>query len=142
MFNNFAAGFHITKKTDYLPVAIGIAAVLNIVLNFVFIPHLGIWGSAWATLISYFVSAVVIYLFSRKIYPIKYEWKRIFTLIFFTATFYLAGVYITRDMSFGMSFLIRSIFFAGFILALFAAKFFKKSEILAFAGIFKRKKSA
>jgi O-antigen/teichoic acid export membrane protein len=140
IFNNFAAGFHITKKTDYLPVAIGIAAVLNIVLNFVLIPHLGIWGSALATLISYFVSVVIIYLFSRKIYPVKYEWKRIMMVVLFTAVFYIAGVYFTKGMATGMSFVVRVIFFIGFILSLFATKFFNKSEMMAFVGIFKRKK--
>ncbi len=140
VFNNFAAGFHITKKTDYLPLAIGIAAVLNIILNYVLIPHFNIWGSVFATLISYFVSVVIIYLFSRKIYPINYEWKRIFILIIFTAIFYFAGINLTEGMSLGMSFVVRLLLFVGFIASLFIAKFFNKSEILAFIGIFKRKK--
>lgn len=43
-----------------------IAMVLNIVLNFIFIPTLGLIGSAWATLISYFVAPVVVLIFYRN----------------------------------------------------------------------------
>ena len=77
MFNNFAAGFHIEKKTKYLPYAVGIGAIANIAINFIAIPIFGYWGAAWATFLSYFISAVVIYVFSMRVYPIQYEWFRL-----------------------------------------------------------------
>ncbi|MDA3843632.1 MAG: oligosaccharide flippase family protein [Candidatus Kapabacteria bacterium] len=85
VFNNFAAGFHIEKKTKYLPIAVGSAAIVNIALNFILIPIIGYWGAAWATLSAYIVSAVTLYFFARKVYPIDYEWRRISVIIFSTA---------------------------------------------------------
>ncbi len=77
VFNNFAAGIHIAKKTKYLPIAVGIAGLVNIALNFLLIPIFGIWGAAWATFFAYLISALIIYYFSNKYYPIKYEFKRL-----------------------------------------------------------------
>ena len=140
VFNNLAAGFYIVKKTDYLPLAIGTAAILNIVLNIVLIPYLGIWGSALATLISYFLAVVIIYIFLQKVYPIKYEWKRLVILIVLTGSFYLTGTYFTNDMTIAGSFIVRLLFIAGYLVSLFVTKFFNKAEIISFLAIFKRKK--
>lgn len=140
VFNNFAAGFYIVKKTDYLPLAIGTAAVLNIVLNIVLIPYLGIWGSALATLISYFLAVVIIYVFLQKVYPIKYEWKRLVILIVLAGIFYLTGIYFTNDMTMVGSFIVRLLLLAGYLVSLFVTKFFNKAEIISFLAIFKRKK--
>jgi O-antigen/teichoic acid export membrane protein len=139
VFNNFAAGFHITKKTDYLPLAIGVAAVLNIILNFLLIPYLQIWGSALASLISYFVASVILYIISRKIYYIKYDWKRVITLIVLTAVFYLSGDYLTTGLSVGKEIIIKFIFLVGFVATLFLTKFFTKSELRAFMAMFRKR---
>ena len=57
VYNNFACGFHIEKKTQYLPAAIGIGAIVNVAMNFTLIPVIGYWGAAWATLAAYFVNS-------------------------------------------------------------------------------------
>ncbi len=44
--------------------------IINIVLNFIFIPQFGVTGAAWATLISYCVGPVVVYTFF-KIYKVS-----------------------------------------------------------------------
>jgi len=77
----FSAGFHITKQTKYLPIAMGTAAVTTVLCNLLLVPQWGIEGSAYAMMISYFVAALFLYYFSRKIYPLSYEWKNIFLLI-------------------------------------------------------------
>jgi len=77
---NFNAGINIEKKTQYLPVAVGISAIVNIMLNFVTIPFMGYRGAAWATFWAYLVSAIIIYYYSQKFYPIRYEWKKIVSL--------------------------------------------------------------
>lgn len=90
-FNNFACGFHIEKKTQYLPGAVGVAAAVNLAMNFALIPEIGYRGAAWATLGAYFVSAAVLYIASRRVYPIAYEWKRVFIAIFATVAAFVAG---------------------------------------------------
>ncbi len=81
LYVNLAAGFHITKRTRYLPAATVIAAVSNVVLNIILIPKYGIYGGAWATFGAYFLSMIVLYYYSRKVYPVPYEWNRIFLII-------------------------------------------------------------
>lgn len=88
-FVNFTAGFHIEKKTKFLPIAVGAAALANVAVNFALVPIIDYRGAAWATLIAYFIAAVVLYLFSRKVYPIEYEFGRIAKLIISTALVYL-----------------------------------------------------
>ena len=57
------------------------AAVLNIILNCIFIPLLGINGAAVATLISYSVNAVLIAHFLKRYITVKIEKKPIFNII-------------------------------------------------------------
>ncbi|MBU1299413.1 MAG: oligosaccharide flippase family protein, partial [Bacteroidetes bacterium] len=68
----FSAGIYIQKKTSYLPFITLIAAIANVVFNFLLIPMLGIIGAAFATLISYVVMAVTMYYYSQKFYRIEY----------------------------------------------------------------------
>lgn len=77
----FTAGIYIKEKSIYVPVITGISAVINIVINFILIPIMGIMGAALATLASYFVMSVGLYLVTQKFYKIQYETKKI-SLIF------------------------------------------------------------
>jgi O-antigen/teichoic acid export membrane protein len=43
-----------------------IGAIVNVVLNYILIPKIGVEGAAWATLISYFVAAYLSLLFWKK----------------------------------------------------------------------------
>lgn len=128
MFTNFAAGFHIEKKTDYLPLAVGAAAISNIGLNFFLIPYMGYWGSTWATLIAYAISAVVLYVFARKVYPMNYEWKRILLIAAFTGIIYYIATWLTGDMHLWVSIGIRLIAIAVFVLLLYVSGFFTPRE--------------
>ncbi|RCS69129.1 flippase [Vibrio casei] len=47
----------------------GIAAVVNVVLNYIWIPQFGILGAAWATLIAYALSSYVVLWINRKTLP-------------------------------------------------------------------------
>lgn len=66
------------KKPKYMMVASVIAAVSNIILNFVFIPIFGFISAGYTTLFSYFLQAVIDYWAMRKtvngetIYNMKY----------------------------------------------------------------------
>jgi len=91
------AGIFIEKKTAYLlPVSI-LAAVSNIVANFFLIPVYGIMGAAYATLIAYALSAIVMYFIVQKFYRIEYEYGRIFKLAASVAVVYLAEIFSIRS---------------------------------------------
>ncbi len=72
----FSTGIYIQKKTAYLPLITLIAAIANVVFNFLLIPVLGILGAALSTLISYVVMAIIMFYYSQKFYRIKYEYKK------------------------------------------------------------------
>jgi len=70
-------GFYIEKKSALMIVFTGSGAAVNIMANIILLPKLHIWGAAIATLASYFMMALTIYIVSNKIFPIEIEWDRI-----------------------------------------------------------------
>jgi len=131
IFNVLSAGFNIEKKTDYLPIAVGIAAVVNIGLNFLLIPKIGYWGAAYATLIAYFISAVLLYIFTKKVYYIKYEIKRLQLIVTLTIVIYYFFTFITKDMELWLSFALKTAAMLLFVVLLKVFGFFTSSEISA-----------
>ncbi len=65
-------GLSFEKKTGYILLANVIGAVLNIVLNIVFIPSYGPEAAAYTTYVGYFVMAILLYVFAQKVYPCDY----------------------------------------------------------------------
>ncbi|KAA3612588.1 MAG: hypothetical protein DWQ05_18215 [Calditrichaeota bacterium] len=90
-------GIHLTKKTKYLPLITFCGAISNIFGNWFLIPEYGMYGAAWATVFSYAIMTVVLYIITQKLYPISYELKRvlkIFIIVLFiyiiNSSFYLS----------------------------------------------------
>ena len=61
-----AAPIYYYKRTNLLFLFTGSSALINIILNLLFIPVIGIVGAALATTISMFFQAMMVYLFSRR----------------------------------------------------------------------------
>lgn len=78
---NFLVGIYLEKKTSILPVVFGAGALVNVGANLLLIPEFGIMGAAYATLLSYVVLAVGIYIPSQRYYRIEYEWETIVRLL-------------------------------------------------------------
>lgn len=83
---------HFYKKTPYITANTIIAAVSNIVLNFVFIPKYGYVAAAYTTLASYLISFVLHSRYARKLepnlYPLGQFMKPILHLLTVTVIFY------------------------------------------------------
>ncbi len=90
-YTNFIAGIYIEKRTRLLPIVTGIGAAVNIAANFAFIPVWGIAGAAWATFIAYAVMALALYLITRRIYEVPYEWGRIALILGATGVCFTAA---------------------------------------------------
>jgi O-antigen/teichoic acid export membrane protein len=84
-------GLNITKRTEYYPIATGIAAATSVCTNLLLIPLLGIVGSAVANTIAYGVLAFVSWRLSHRFYPIAYERGRIARVLLAGAAAYLLG---------------------------------------------------
>lgn len=64
--------FFYFKKTNLLPLITGIAAILNILLNLVFIPKYGAIAAAWTTLIAYGAMLTIYYVLAQRISRVNY----------------------------------------------------------------------
>jgi len=80
MYINLMAGIYIEKKTKYLPFITGLGAVINVALNIILIPVIGLYGAAIAAFFSYFAMYLYIYRVSQKFYAVRYELKKIYLL--------------------------------------------------------------
>jgi len=70
-------GVYLLERSGLIAWIRGFGAVSNIILNLLFIPEYGIVGAACATCISFIFMAVFIFMVNRKLFAIKYEWKKI-----------------------------------------------------------------
>ena len=64
-------------QTKYLLKLALSMSVINVILNFIFIPHFGYEGAAFATLIANFILFTIKMSVSQKFYRIPFEWIRI-----------------------------------------------------------------
>lgn len=76
----FTAGIYIEEKSIYVPLVTGLAAIVNIAVNFLLIPPFGIVGAALAALASYVVMALGLYVITQKFYKIEYELTKLFSI--------------------------------------------------------------
>jgi len=97
-------GVAIEKKARYYPVMTAAAAAANLTANFLLIPQHGMLGAAWATVLAYAVMAALGFVFSRRLYPIPYEWGRV-------ARISLAAVAVFGASRLGPSALVPSLVF-------------------------------
>jgi O-antigen/teichoic acid export membrane protein len=65
----------IVKRSGPTGLAMTVAAILNVVLNFLLVPRYGKFGSAIATFISQAVTPAYIFYRSQQMYPIPYRFK-------------------------------------------------------------------
>ena len=61
-----------SKKTDILILISPLSALLNVVLNFLWIPKFGMVAAAYATIAAYSLSAILVFLFTLKFYPMPW----------------------------------------------------------------------
>lgn len=77
-------GIIFKKKSGYSLIAVSCGAIVNLILNFIFIPRYGLIAAAFTTLIGYFISMIVTYYFSEKLYPCNYGISKVGILFLIT----------------------------------------------------------
>ncbi len=86
MYMNFSAGIFIKEQTKRLPQVTLIGALITIIGNVVLVPKFGMEGSAWATLTSYAVMAVLLYKYSTRSFKVPYSIIRTFFVLMIAAS--------------------------------------------------------
>jgi len=108
-----AIGIHLKKKTQWQPLIVGIAALLNLGLNFWLIPIWGGHGAAVATFISFFVMGVLATLTSQFYYPLPYQWGKNGLLFFIAVILIIVKTYLLHGNTW-INFCIKCCLFSTF----------------------------
>jgi O-antigen/teichoic acid export membrane protein len=130
MYYFISFGLDLTNKTGYAPLIIGAGAVINLILNLILIRPFGMLGAAIATVLSYLLLPIIEYPIVRRIYPVPYEWGRLFKLLLVSIGIYLVGIMLkTGQLWIDLGVGISLIFAWG--LTLYLLRFFPQNELAA-----------
>jgi len=121
-------GIIISEKTKYLAYVNFSNGVLVLLLNFLLIPRYGIFGAAWATLLSFIYKAAMTYYFSNKFYKIHFETTRVLKLVLVAGMVYLIAQSIEIDSVFLALITKFSLIFVLYPLGLYLTRFFSVQE--------------
>lgn len=129
-------GTTLQKRTIYAPLAVCGALVVNIGLNFFFIPRYGIMGATVSTLLSYVVFCALRFWSSNLFFKVRYQWGRVFTATLIgsliTALFYLVDFlrdHYYQSENYYLSILIKAALALSFPFVLLALGFFDDGEL-------------
>ena len=98
VYINFQPSIFYTGKTWVISIVVGIAALINIGLNLILIPKVGMIGAGVSSLSAYVFMAVCTYFIVRRWMKVPYEWGKLALMFVLTIAstliFYLAGVHV------------------------------------------------
>jgi len=124
----FQTGIYISKRTTYLGVMGIICAAANIALNFLLIPRFAAMGAAWATMLSFFLMAIVAYMLSQRVYQIPYALFRIALPVIAGMGIYFISTLFDMSSLFA-SLGLKLLLLLGFGALVFAFGFFDEPEL-------------
>jgi O-antigen/teichoic acid export membrane protein len=129
----FALGLHFVKKTKYNAIIVSTISLLNIGLNLLFIPILGIYGAAISTIICWIIITIVYFKISQRFYPVSYEIRKIVLLllvfiIFTVLVFFLDDLLILPRLG------IKTLLFLLIPIVLIPFKFYESIEVERIKG--------
>jgi len=123
IYANMMVGIFLKKATRRLPLVTGAAAAVTIIGNILLVPRYGMLASAWVSLVAFVIQAILLYFVVNRLYPVAYEWRRLFILFVLGAGF--MGVTMVTEPSL----LARFALAVAFPVALIVSKFFTSDEI-------------
>lgn len=136
VFVNLSAGLHITMRTGWFPVAMGVAAVANVVVMLLLVPSMGINGAAWAKVAAYAASMVLLFVFVRRAYPVMYDGKRISLVVLITGGIYALCMQVPVLTTEGL--IVRIAAIPVFVAVLFATGILQRSVITSLISMVRR----
>lgn len=84
LYVNFMVGPVITKRTRVLMWITLLGAATSIASNLILVPHIGILGAGWAVALSYMAMAAALFVYTQKVYPMPYQYKKLALLAVLT----------------------------------------------------------
>jgi len=123
----FTAGCTFVRKTFFFAIATGTAALSNTALNILLIPHFQMMGAAVATVISYLLMIILMYIFSEKYYHIPFNFANTIKIGIITTMLYIAGVFVTNNIV--VSIPVKFLLILCYLPLLYIFKVFTEKEI-------------
>jgi O-antigen/teichoic acid export membrane protein len=122
--------------------AMGVAAVVNVVLNILLIPRHGMVGAAWAMLAGFVTMIAIEFVVSRRFYPIPYQYGRLAKLVGVVTVLYAATGLVPSGSSLAVMAEKTALLLVGYPLLLWITRFFEPAELeharRAYAGVWRR----
>ncbi len=116
-----------TGRTEFNFPATGAALVVNVVLNLILVPPLGIVGAGIALVVSYLVVVALMYGFTQRLFPVPYEWARLARVVIVTAALVgLGELLLPTEGAAGLAG--RAVLWLLYPFVLFASGFFTAEE--------------
>jgi O-antigen/teichoic acid export membrane protein len=116
------------------------AALVNVGLNLLLVPPYGLVGAGIALVGSYAAMLTLMYLVTRRFFPVPFEWGRLARILVIAVGLFALGE-LTLPTSGATGFLSRAALVPAFIAALAATGFFRPAEVRAFRSLVGRMRS-
>ncbi|MCD0486772.1 polysaccharide biosynthesis C-terminal domain-containing protein [Pedobacter sp. MC2016-14] len=94
IYMNLSIWYRLSDQTRYGLYISLVGAAITVVLNFVLIPRYSYMGSAWVSMLAYFVMMVISYVLGQKYYPIPYNLKRILAYLSVSAVLVILSFWV------------------------------------------------
>lgn len=93
IYSVFNAAPFLKDKTGSILIIAFTGFIINLLSNFLLIPSFNIYGASAATLITYAVMSMIVFVYSQKIYGIEYQWSKIISMSLISLMIYIAGYF-------------------------------------------------
>ena len=121
-------GMGLMKKSFHVSGIVLVAALVNIGLNFLFVPQWGMLGAAFATMLSYIVWNLLKAYYSAKFYNLHFEVGRLLHITGIGFGLYGLSLLVANNGAIGTDVALKLLFFLGYPLILWSTGFFSESE--------------
>ena len=121
-------GMGLMKKSFHVSGIVLVAALVNIGLNFLFVPQWGMLGAAFATMLSYIVWNGLKAYYSAKFYDLRFEVGRLLHITGIGFGLYGVSLLVTNNGTIGTDVALKFLFFLGYPLILWGTGFFSEGE--------------
>jgi O-antigen/teichoic acid export membrane protein len=130
------AGVFTEGRSRMLPAIVGGGAAVNVAINLVFIPRVGLVAAAWSTAVAYGLMVLLLYFSVRRFYPVDFEYRRLAKILIAGAVVLVASGSFGQDSTISGT-VSRRILLLGFPLILWGWGFFQKDELAQLKSMFR-----
>jgi O-antigen/teichoic acid export membrane protein len=121
-------GMGLMKKSFHISGIVLVAALVNIGLNFLFVPRWGMLGAAVATMLSYIVWNFLKAYYSAKFYDLHFEVGRLLHITVIGFGLYGLSLLVDNNGAIGTKVALKLLFILGYPLILWSTGFFSENE--------------